>query len=88
MDEVGITDKCRNCEADLHTCRNCKFFDPGAANQCMRPVPVRVEGKNTKNMCSLFSPKILVEKAVEEEPKEAASAVDSARKAFDDLFKS
>jgi hypothetical protein len=36
-------------------------------------------------MCTLFSPKVIVEKAVEE--KQGSNASDSARKAFDDLFK-
>ena len=84
MDEIQISDTCTNCGADLHTCRNCKFFDPGAANECMRDIPARIESKNTRNICTLFSPKVLVEKAVERR-KETRS--DDARKAFDDLFK-
>ena len=84
IDQLKITETCRNCQADLHTCRNCKYFDPGAANQCMQPVTKRVDGKNTRNMCELFSPKILVENAVEEKPE---SKTNDARKAFDDLFK-
>jgi len=85
MDELKLTETCKHCNADLHTCRNCKFFDPGAPNQCMRPVPARIESKNTRNMCTLFSPKVIVEKAVEE--KQESSTSDNARKAFDDLFK-
>jgi hypothetical protein len=85
MDELKLTEACKHCNADLHTCRNCKFFDPGAPNECMRPVPARVESKNTRNMCTLFAPKIMVEKAVEE--KQEKNTNDSARKAFDDLFK-
>jgi hypothetical protein len=85
MDELKLTETCKGCGADLHTCRNCKFFDPGAPNECMRPVPKRIESKNTRNMCPLFSPKVIVEKAVEE--KQNNNSSDSARKAFDDLFK-
>lgn len=84
MDAIQTMDKCQNCSAWLHTCRNCVFFDPGKPNQCMKPVAVRVEGKGERNLCELFTPKILVEKAVEEKRE---TTVDSARKAFDDLFK-
>jgi hypothetical protein len=86
MDTVKITDQCKNCNADIHTCRNCKSFDPDAPHQCMKPIPARVESKNDRNMCELFSPKILIEKVVEERNREESSA-DAARKAFDALFK-
>jgi hypothetical protein len=84
MDELKPTDTCRGCNADLRTCRNCKFFDPGAPNECMQPVPRRIDGKNVRNECPLFKPKILFEKAVEEKRE---GPVNDARKAFDDLFK-
>lgn len=86
IDEIKTADTCHNCSADLHTCRNCKFFDPGAPNECMKPVERRVDGKNSRNTCTLFGPKVLIEKAVENR-RETAPA-ESARKAFDDLFKS
>lgn len=85
VDEVQLTDICRNCNADIHTCRNCKFFDPGSPNQCMRPVAKRMDVKNERNSCPQFSPKILLEKAVSEKKEDSS---DAARRAFDDLFKS
>lgn len=84
IDSLKFTDTCQNCNADLYTCRNCKFFDPGAPNECMQPVPQRVEGKNVRNTCPLFKPKVLVEKAVE---SRRDPGTDNARKAFDDLFR-
>ncbi len=30
MDQIQVTDKCKNCGTDLHTCRNCMNFDPAA----------------------------------------------------------
>ena len=83
LDELKTSDTCQKCGCDLHTCRNCKFFDPGAPNECIRPVEKRVEGKNTRNSCPLFSPKVLVEKAVE---KRTPSVEKNARQAFEDLF--
>ena len=84
IDELKTTDTCKNCRADLHTCRNCKFFDPGAPNECLKKIEERVESKNTRNFCSYFKPKVLVEKAIE---SKKPSSRDNARKAFEDLFK-
>ena len=27
---IGVESTCENCNADLHTCRQCNYFDPGA----------------------------------------------------------
>jgi hypothetical protein len=83
-DQIQVTDKCRNCGTDLHTCRNCLNFDPSARNECIKAVPVRVTNKSANNLCPLFESKTLVEK------QGAAVAVrkeDSHRQAFYDLFK-
>jgi hypothetical protein len=84
-EQIQVTDKCRACGTDLHTCRNCLNFDPSARNECTKPVEVRVTNKSANNICSLFEPKILVEKqgsgAARPKP------VDSHRQAFLDLFK-
>jgi hypothetical protein len=84
-DQVQITDKCRNCGTDLHTCRNCLSFDPSARNECIKPIEVRVANKGSNNTCPFFEPKILVEK----QGSGAASpkVENSHRQAFLDLFK-
>jgi len=84
IDELGTTDTCKNCDADLHTCRNCKFFDPGLPNECMQPIETRIEKKSTRNLCTRFKPKVLIEKAVEGKKEKKTN---NARQAFDDLFK-
>lgn len=86
-DRVGMTEKCRSCGNDLHTCRNCVHFDPGARNECTEPVEVRVTNKGANNFCELFEPKTLVEKQGSGAAPAAARAVDSHRQAFYDLFK-
>jgi hypothetical protein len=85
VDQINATDKCKNCDTDLHTCRNCISFDPSARNECIKPVEVRVSSKSINNLCPLFEPKILIEKqgSGAAPPKE----VDSRRQAFLDLFK-
>ena len=84
-DQIQVTDKCRNCGTDLHTCRNCRNFDPSARNECIQPVEVRVTNKSANNLCFLFEPKILVEKQGSGAPTQ--KSVDSHRQAFLDLFK-
>jgi hypothetical protein len=72
---------CARCGADLHTCAQCSFFDTSAAFECQKPIPARVSPKDARNTCASFEPRTTVER----ETKSAAP--NSARKAFDDLFK-
>lgn len=82
--QIQVTDKCRVCGTDLHTCRNCLNFDPSARNECIKPVEIRVVNKNTNNLCHLFEPKVLVEK----QGSGATPVKESShRQAFLDLFK-
>jgi hypothetical protein len=85
MEQIQVTDKCKNCETDLHTCRNCLNFDPSARNECIKPVEERVSNKSANNLCPLFDPKVLIEKQGSGAPP--PKVVDSHRQAFLDLFK-
>ena len=84
VDHIQVTDKCKNCNTDLHTCRNCLNFDPSARNECTQPLEKRVINKGTNNLCPFFKPKVLVEK---KGSGAAPKVVDSHRQAFHDLFK-
>jgi hypothetical protein len=86
MDQVQVSDKCKSCNTDLHTCRNCINFDPSARNECIKPVEVRVSSKSANNECPLFEPKVLIEKQGSGAPA-PPKVVDSHRQAFLDLFK-
>jgi hypothetical protein len=78
---VALETTCSQCGADLHTCGQCSSFDPGERFECREIIPARVSPKDQRNICTLFSPRIQVE-------RETGSArPNSARKAFDDLFK-
>lgn len=85
---VSFTDQCKKCQADLHSCKNCIFFDPSAHFECKKPIEARVAKKNERNMCMQFQIKVSVEKLQTTpkapRPKEPPSA---ARQAFDALFK-
>ena len=45
-EKVGRADTCPVCDADLHCCLNCRFYDPGAYNECRETQAERVLDKD------------------------------------------
>lgn len=78
---VKFDSACANCNADLHSCRQCNYFDPGAHFECSKPVTARIVNKNVRNTCELFEPRTVVEKQT------SSGAPTDARQAFANLFK-
>src|SRR5262245_2925734 len=39
---IGLDSSCPNCRADLHTCRQCTYFDPSARFECSKSIPARI----------------------------------------------
>ena len=76
---------CVKCGSDLHTCRNCKSFDPASRRECRQPIPKRIPNKNSNNECELFNPNLTVEKRTGETK---SSKPDDPKSAFERLFKS
>jgi hypothetical protein len=76
--------QCPKCEFELHSCKQCRYFDPSRRFECMQPVPERVAKKDTRNDCTFHSISVRVEKQTS---TGAASRPDDARRAFDNLFK-
>ena len=72
---------CLKCNAELHTCRQCDSFDPGARFECRKTIPAKIVNKNARNQCELFSPRTVVERQTSSGPPS------SARDAFAKLFK-
>lgn len=68
---------CEVCLADLHCCKNCKFYQPGRANDCQIPGTDFVADREKNNFCEDFA--IL--------GKQAASKAPDAKSRFNDLFK-
>src|SRR6185503_617407 len=58
---IGLESSCEKCHGDLHTCRQCTYFDPGARFQCSKPITARIVNKNARNTCELFAPRTVVE---------------------------
>ena len=57
---VGSRDTCSRCNADLHSCRNCSFYDPSKNNQCSEPQADWVRDKKLN---------VLVQVALDPEPE-------------------
>jgi len=51
---VGRRTTCPECDADLHTCFNCRHYDESAAHQCREPHADHVVDKDSSNACELF----------------------------------
>jgi hypothetical protein len=76
--------KCAKCGFELHSCKQCTYFDPGSRFECMQPVKERIPKKDVRNDCTLFEIRVTREK---ETSTPAVQRPSSARQAFDNLFK-
>ena len=85
LGELTTDETCLKCNADLHTCGNCRFFDTTTLWECRENITARVANKQARNECALFSPKIVRDLAADKAGK--LQTPDEARKAFDALFK-
>ena len=78
---IAIDTSCPKCNADLHTCRQCTFFDPGARFECRKPITARIANKGAGNECELFAARTVVERET------SSGKPTDARQAFANLFK-
>ena len=74
----GRGDECPHCGADVRVCLNCRFFSPGAHNDCIEPMAERVVDKGRANYCEYFELK---------DAGDGAPGGDDPLKALKDLFK-
>ncbi len=58
--DVGLPlrrlEECGACNADLHVCRMCTFYDPSVASSCREPTADEVSDKERSNFCGYFQP--------------------------------
>ncbi len=77
-EKVGRSDVCPKCRSALKCCRNCRFYDRSAHNQCREPAAEWVSDKERSNFCEYF----------EAGGRGGSSpASGGARKKWDSLFK-
>ena len=77
-----MRDTCPRCDADLHACRNCRHYDPGAHHECRENQAEWVRDKERNNRCDYFDPLAEAWRGGAAPP-----AGDAARAGFDALFK-
>jgi len=80
---VGPDDRCARCGVGVHSCINCVSFDTGSRWECsQQALTARVAPKDEQNSCSFFEARTTVERQTSTQ-----AAPNTARQAFDDLFK-
>jgi hypothetical protein len=75
---------CAKCGFELHSCKQCEHFDPSSRFECNQPIPERISPKDRRNDCSFYSMRVALEK---ETSSKGTARPNSARAAFDNLFK-
>ena len=78
---VSLSSACTKCRADLHTCKQCTYFDPGARFECSKTILKRIVNKTANNTCELFTSRTVVERQT------SSGAPTDAKQAFANLFK-
>ena len=84
FDDITVASQCPKCGNDLHSCKNCVYFDPASRFECSQTIPERVSPKDTRNACEYFEARTTVEKETSSSgPKEPLDP----RQMFERLFK-
>ena len=53
-DSIARRDECPYCNADVHVCLNCRFFDESFHHQCRESQAEYVKEKDRANFCEYF----------------------------------
>jgi hypothetical protein len=78
---ILLDSSCSKCNAALHSCRQCTYFDPSARFECRKPISARILNKQAQNTCELFATRTVVERET------SSGTPKDARQAFANLFK-
>lgn len=81
---ISRSEGCPACGADIRSCKNCKFYEPGAHYDCHETVDELVQDKERGNFCDYFS--LNPKAASKADGASGPSAAEKARSAFDSLF--
>ena len=57
MNKVSRKDTCLHCGRDLRCCKQCKFYDSHAYNECREVSAERIVDKERSNFCDYFVPR-------------------------------
>ena len=79
--DVDPQGKCPRCGFELHSCKQCSYFDTSSRFECTRPIRQRIAKKDARNDCTFYALRVTVERET------STSKPMDARQAFEDLFK-
>ncbi len=79
--DIDFTGKCPRCGFELHSCKQCAYFDTSSRYECTQPISARLPKKDSRNQCSFYSPRTTVERET------SSSRPLDARQAFENLFR-
>jgi hypothetical protein len=77
--------RCLHCGFELHSCKQCAYFDTSARFECTKPILARIPKKDSRNECTFYSPRVTLERQTSRDS--SAGSVSDPRKAFEALFK-
>ena len=80
--DIDTRGQCPKCRFELHSCKQCAYFDTSARFECSKPIPERVPRKDARNDCTFYEPRTTVERDTSSGGRPA-----DARAAFESLFK-
>ena len=71
---------CEACDADLHVCKFCVFYNPSVSDACDEPIAAAVSNKERANFCDYLKPSALAYQA------QSGEAAERSRAELDNLF--
>jgi len=66
--------QCKACNADLHVCRMCQFYNPGLHQKCDHDMAEPAREVDIANFCDYFKPRADAYTATEKSRADAARA--------------
>ena len=78
---IDLQGRCPKCGFELHSCKQCAFFDTASRFECTQPITARIPKKDAQNHCNFFSPRTTIERET------STSRPLDARQAFENLFR-
>lgn len=96
---IDFNGTCPKCNAALHCCKQCSWFEPSTRFQCTKPIKERIAIKDAANQCEFFRPRVTVardsapagvvtrQSVGNGQQNVAPKTASDARIAFDNLFK-
>jgi hypothetical protein len=78
---IDLQGRCPKCGFELHSCKQCAFFDTASRFECTQPITARIQRKDARNQCTFYSPRTTVERET------SSSRPLDARQAFENLFR-